>query len=108
MAPDDESTPTHDPHIEAAEREKAQALSDEQAERAANLLDIRRIIGGLLGIYGLILLILGLTASDADIDKAAGVNLNLWTGIGLLVVAALFIAWALARPLGRELADAES
>ncbi len=99
---------THDEHIEQAEREKAEALSDEQAARAANLLDIRRIIGGLLGIYGVILLILGLGASDADIEKSAGVNLNLWTGIGLLVVAALFIAWALARPLGQELAEAES
>jgi drug/metabolite transporter (DMT)-like permease len=95
-----------DPHIEQAERAREEtAQSDVDTERAANLLDIRRIIGLLLGIYGLILLVLGLGASDADIDKAAGVNLNLWTGVALLVVAALFFAWALIRPLSRELGD---
>lgn len=108
MESNDATTPTGDPHIEQAEREKAEAISGAAAERAANLLDIRRIIGGLLGIYGVILLVLGLGASDAEIDKAAGVNLNLWTGIALVAVAAFFIAWALARPLGRELVDAET
>jgi drug/metabolite transporter (DMT)-like permease len=95
----------HDPHIEQAEEAKDSA-SDVDADRAANLLDIRRIIGGLLGIYGVILLVLGLGASDAEIRKAADINVNLWTGVGLLVVAALFIAWALIRPLSRELEDA--
>lgn len=94
----------HDPHIEQAERAKEE-VADADAAPAANLLDIRRIIGLLLGIYGLILVVLGVGASDADIDKAAGINLNLWTGVALLVVAALFFAWALMRPLSRELED---
>ena len=103
---DREPTPTGDPLIEQAERERAEkSVSDDAAARAANLLDIRRIIGLLLGVYGVILVVLGLGASDADIDKAAGINLNLWTGVALLVCAALFVAWALIRPLARELAD---
>ena len=36
-------------------------------ERAANLFDLRRIIGGLFLIYGAFLVILGLGASDAEI-----------------------------------------
>ena len=84
-------------HEEAADREK-------QA-RAADLFDIRRIIGGLFLVYGLLLLVLGIGASQADIDRAAGTNVNLWTGIGMLVVGALFVAWALLRPVGRELVD---
>ena len=75
--------------------------------RAANLFDIRRIIGGLFLLYGVVLFILGLGASEADIQRAAGVNVNLCVGISLLVTAALFIAWSLIRPLGRELEDDE-
>ena len=58
-------------------------------------------------IYGVILFVLGIGASDAEVDKAAGVNVNLWTGLAMLLVGALFIAWALWRPLGQELAEAE-
>jgi xanthine/uracil/vitamin C permease (AzgA family) len=62
--------------------------------------DIRLIIALLLGVYGLVLLIMGLFfVTDADIEKAAGVNVNLWTGIAMLVVGALFALWALVRPL---------
>ena len=65
-------------------------------ERATTLFDVRRIIGGLLGFYGVVLVIVGLGDSDAEIAKAQGVHINLWAGIGMLVVAALFWAWALA------------
>jgi hypothetical protein len=76
-------------------------------ERAANLFDIRRIIGGLFVLYGVVLVIMGLGASEADKRKADGINVNLSVGIALLVIAAFFITWALWRPLGRELQDAE-
>ncbi len=72
--------------------------------RAADLFDIRRIIGGLFVVYGLLLTILGAFASQEDIDKAAGSNVNLWTGLAMLTFGILMIAWALLRPLGQELA----
>ncbi|MER7478597.1 hypothetical protein ABTX60_13215 [Streptomyces sp. NPDC126510] len=65
---------------------------------AARLFDIRRIIGGLFVVYGVIVTIAGFTASDADIDKAAGVNINLWTGLGMLLLGLFFLAWLLLRP----------
>jgi drug/metabolite transporter (DMT)-like permease len=64
----------------------------------AGLLDIRNIIGGLLGIYGVILLLLGLFA-DTEEEKTGGVNANLWAGLALLVVGAVFMAWAKLRPV---------
>ena len=88
--------------------EADKAEEESRAARAANLFDVRRFIGGLFLIYGVILFVLGIGASDADVEKAAGVNVNLWTGLAMLVVGAIFLAWALARPLGRELAEAES
>lgn len=65
---------------------------------AARLFDIRRIIGGLFVVYGVIVTLAGLTASDADIDKAAGVNINLWTGLGMLLLGLFFLAWLKLRP----------
>jgi hypothetical protein len=76
--------------------------------RAATLFDIRRIIGGLFLLYGIVLTVMGFGASDADLKRAAGVNVNLSVGIALLIIASLFIAWALLRPLGRELEEAEA
>ena len=62
--------------------------------------DIRLIIAVLLGIYGLVLTILGLFfVDDKEVAKSADVNINLWTGIAMLVVGALFVLWALLRPL---------
>jgi len=99
-----EASPTGYPHISQSEEAEVDA---DRARRAADLFDLRRIIGGLFAIYGVILLVLGLGASDADIEKAAGWNLNLWVGVAMLITAALFLAWAFARPLGSEIVDEE-
>jgi hypothetical protein len=69
-----------------------------RAARAANRFDIRRLIGGVFLLYGLILLALGLFGSHEIKNKAAGVNIDLWTGIGMLVFGALMVFWALSRP----------
>ena len=92
--------PTRDPLI--AQHEEA-ALDADRASRAANLFDLRRMIGGLFLVYGVILVILGIGADDAEIDKAAGWNLNLYVGIAMLIVAALFLIWAFMRPLAQQL-----
>ncbi|MFD5803511.1 MULTISPECIES: hypothetical protein [unclassified Streptomyces] len=65
---------------------------------AARLFDIRRIIGGLFAVYGVIVMIAGFVASDAEIDKAQGVNINLWTGLGMLILGIFFLAWLKLRP----------
>jgi len=67
----------------------------------AGLFDVRNIIGLLLGIYGIVLLLVGLFGtSDTDIQKKAdGLNINLLAGIGMIVVAALFLLWARLRPV---------
>jgi hypothetical protein len=92
---------TSDPHIQQSEEAKSREA------RAANLFDLRRIIGALFAVYGVILVIVGLTDSQAEIDKSAGIHINLWTGLSLLVVAAIFIGWALLRPLSEELSDSQ-
>jgi xanthine/uracil/vitamin C permease (AzgA family) len=75
--------------------------------KKANLFDLRRIIGGVFVVYGLLLAILGLFDSQEEIDKAAGVNINLWAGLGMLVLGILFLVWAFTRPLSEELGHSE-
>jgi len=62
--------------------------------------DIRLIIALLTGIYGVVLTILGLfVTSEEEIDKSAGVNINLWAGLAMVVASMLFVLWARLRPL---------
>jgi drug/metabolite transporter (DMT)-like permease len=62
--------------------------------------DIRLVIALLVGVYGVVLTVLGIGfTTDEEIEKSAGVHINLWAGIGMLVVAAAFGLWALVRPL---------
>jgi cation transport ATPase len=94
--------------IREAEQAEAESRTDADAERearAANLFDLRRIIGGLFAIYGVLLFILGLAADQKELDKAAGWNLNLWVGLAMIIVAGIFLGWAFARPLSEQLED---
>jgi len=94
----------HDPLIERTE----QAGAASRAAQAANLFDLRRIIGGVFGVWGVVLVLLGVTEGDEEIAKAADVNINLWAGLGMLALSAIFVTWAFARPLAEELAEAEA
>ena len=77
----------------------------ETGSRMQRLFDLRYVIGALLGVYGVVLVIRGLLDGPEQLARAAGTAINLWTGIGLLVVAVVFLVWARARPLGIENAD---
>jgi xanthine/uracil/vitamin C permease (AzgA family) len=65
----------------------------------ARLFDVRRVIGGLFVLYGVIVTVAGLLDSPAAIEKAQGVRVNLWTGLGMLALGALFLLWQWWRPL---------
>jgi hypothetical protein len=86
------------------EQHQQQLPADDEVEaaRIANRFDIRRIIGGLFIVYGVILVLVGALGSEEVKNKAAGINVNLWTGLGMLVFGGLMIYWALARPVARE------
>ncbi|GGU85813.1 hypothetical protein GCM10010211_59750 [Streptomyces albospinus] len=72
---------------------------ERKSATAARLFDIRRIIGGLFALYGVIVTIAGITASDADLRKAQGININLWTGGGMLALGVFFLVWLKLRPI---------
>lgn len=66
--------------------------------RNARLLDLRTYIAILFAIFGVIVLGCGLTVSPAQLEKAQGLNLSLWTGAAMLVLSAFFFAWLLRAP----------
>jgi hypothetical protein len=66
---------------------------------AAKLFDIRLMIGGLFVVYGVALTIYGFFTSDAELQKAAGININLWLGLGMLVLGLLFLLWRRLDPV---------
>ncbi|TWP35304.1 hypothetical protein [Leekyejoonella antrihumi] len=67
---------------------------------AAGLFDVRNIIAALLGIYGIVLTVMGIVHhSGQQIAKSDGLNLNLWTGIGLIIVSIIMAVWAWTRPI---------
>jgi Na+/melibiose symporter-like transporter len=75
-------------------------VSDKTQSAASALFDLRTVIAILFGIYGIILTIMGFVAdTPEELAKAGGININLWTGIAMLIVAALFVTWTVTRPL---------
>jgi hypothetical protein len=70
------------------------------SSRRAGAFDIRNFIALLIGIYGVVLVIAGLIGpTDAQLVKSDGLNVNLWAGLGMVVVAAVFLLWARLRPV---------
>lgn len=75
--------------------------NDRQRRGRIALFDLRWILAFLFAVYGIVVTLTGLlahaktyTASGQDVH----VNVNLWTGIPMLVLGALFALWAALRP----------
>lgn len=101
-----------DPHEPPDTGELAHTVEEleRKSATASRLFDVRRLIGGLFVVYGVILVIVGAFDSAAEIAKAEDVRINLWTGLGMLALGLFFLAWQLMRPMrppsAEELAEA--
>jgi quinol-cytochrome oxidoreductase complex cytochrome b subunit len=75
-------------------------MSEKASSAASALFDLRTVIAILFAFYGIVLTVIGIiSSSPQDNAKSAGINLNLWTGIAMLVLTVLFIVWARMKPL---------
>jgi hypothetical protein len=75
-----------------------ESLDAERRSAAARLFDVRRVIGGLFVVYGVIVTLIGVFDGASELDKAQGVRINLWTGLGMLLLGGLFLLWQWLRP----------
>ena len=73
-------------------------MSGAAKSAASKLFDIRLLIGGLFVVYGVMLTIASFVVGPAQIAKAAGINMNRWLGIGMLIVGLLFLLWRRLSP----------
>ena len=65
-------------------------------DESSSLFDLRYLIGGLLAVYGVILVVASFFVGT---EKSDGIDINLWMGLGMLAVGAAFLAWARLAPL---------
>ncbi|MGV0418028.1 cell wall anchor protein [Corynebacterium segmentosum] len=71
-------------------------------KKHAGAFDLRNVIGALLGLYGIILIACyffldpGVNPDTAMPKEAAN---NLWAGLAMLAVAAIFVLWARLKPI---------
>src|SRR3954471_8451700 len=72
----------------------------ETRRHTAGAYDVRTVIAGLIGLYGIVLTIMGIVDyGDAARAKTGDVNANLWAGIVMIVVALAFALWLRLRPV---------
>jgi hypothetical protein len=70
----------------------------EKVSSAARLFDVRRVIGGLFLVYGVIVTLMGIFESKSELAKAQGVRINLWMGLGMLALGVLMLVWLRLNP----------
>ncbi|MGW3105948.1 hypothetical protein [Streptomyces sp. NPDC001100] len=90
----------HSGHSGYSEKDVQREVSELEGRSttASRLFDLRLIIGGLFVVYGVIVTIAGINPSDASLNKSEGVNINLWTGIAMLLLGIFFLGWLKLRP----------
>jgi hypothetical protein len=83
-------------------------MSDPNEQKAARLFDIRRIIGGLFALYGVVLFVAGLFDGAAAKKQAADIDINVWAGLAMLALGLFFLGWMWLRPLEAPEPDDEA
>lgn len=78
--------------------EPEEAQGPAGVRRTPRVLDLRSIIAALFTVFGVLVLIAGLTASPEEVERAGGINISVWTGVALLALAAGFGLWVRLAP----------
>lgn len=87
-----------------ASQESSEGTSDHvetevDTSAVATLFDLRSVIAILFGVFGVILLVVAFTdTTQTELAKAGGIRINLWTGVAMLIAAALFVVWVRLKP----------
>ena len=87
-------------HVSARTDLRRLQPKDAPASAASKLFDLRVLIGALFTFYGVALTIYSFFTTPEEIAKAAGININLWLGLGMLIIGGFFTTWWRLRPFG--------
>ncbi|SES00574.1 hypothetical protein SAMN05443377_12816 [Propionibacterium cyclohexanicum] len=78
------------------EEEKREAIRD------THRFDLRRFLGMLFVIYGVLVTAMGIANPAADKAPTGGIPINLYTGVSMLVVGSAFFVWDHLAPVADE------
>ena len=81
-----------------AARDSEIERTTEAESSAARLFDVRRVIGALFTFYGVLVLGAGLLDGDDASEKASGIDINIWTGVGMLLLGLGMLIWMRLSP----------
>jgi hypothetical protein len=90
---------SQEPSMSTPSRGAGTGTDGAKRRHVAGAFDVRNVIAGLIGFYGVVLVIYGLVDSGEAHEKTGGLDANLWSGIALVVVAAAFALWSWLRPI---------
>ncbi|HEY9290328.1 MAG TPA: hypothetical protein VIP98_03515 [Microlunatus sp.] len=93
--PDLTNQPTGIPDLTSKEAE-------EEAVRSTRRFDLRRILGALFIVYGVIVTVVGIVNRDTDPEMTGGIQINIWVGLAMLVGGVLFLVWDRLSPVPAE------
>jgi hypothetical protein len=71
----------------------------DENDASSSLFDLRYLIGGLFTFYGVVLTVASFFVPHV---KSGDIDINLWLGLGMLILGLFFLAWARLRPLRLE------
>jgi len=75
---------------------------EEAMVKSTRRFDLRRILGAVFVLYGVIVTIIGLLNSASDMKQTGGIAINIWTGLSMLVLGILFFVWDHFAPVPQE------
>ncbi|MCU1510035.1 MAG: hypothetical protein JWR53_1764 [Glaciihabitans sp.] len=64
--------------------------------------DLRRILGGLFVLYGLVVTVIGILNAASDSRQTGGIAINLWAGLAMLALGILFFVWDHFAPVPED------
>jgi hypothetical protein len=84
--------------------DKNQLTADEQKTvDSTRRFDLRRILGALFVVYGVIVFVTGFfTIGGSELKMTGGIAINFWTGGAMFVVGLLFFLWDRLAPVPAE------
>ena len=69
-------------------------------KQVAGAFDVRNVIAALIGLYGVVLVVVGLVDDGEEaLSKTDGFNANLWVGLAMIAFAMAFALWSRLRPI---------
>ncbi|WP_279305300.1 hypothetical protein [Propionibacterium freudenreichii] len=84
------------PAVQLTKEERDDAIRDTRR------FDLRRFLGGLFVVYGVLVTGMGIARPDDDKALTGGIPINLYTGVAMFIIGLAFLLWDHLRPVSED------